>query len=53
LKYGRENLMDSYYTAHVWRGMYLGPGLQFIVNPGYNQARGPMVVPSFRVHLEF
>ena len=53
LKYARENLMDSYYTAHVWRGLYLGPDLQYIVNPGYNQARGPVVVPSFRVHLEF
>lgn len=53
LKYARENLMDSYYTAHVWRGLFLGPDLQYIVNPGYNQARGPVVVPSFRVHLEF
>ena len=53
LKYGRENLMDSYYTAHIRRGIFLGPDLQFIVNPGYNRVRGPVVVPSARVHLEF
>jgi hypothetical protein len=53
LKYGRENIMESYYTAHVWRGIYVGPGLQYIVNPGYNRARGPVLVPSFRFHFEF
>lgn len=52
LAYGRENLSEIYYTAHVWRGIFLGPDLQYIVNPGYNQARGPVVIPSFRLHLE-
>lgn len=52
LKYVRENLMETYYTAHVWRGLYVGPDAQYIVNPGYNQARGPVFVGSFRIHLE-
>ena len=52
LKYGRESILESYYTAHVWRGIYLGPDLQYFVNPGYNQVRGPVVVPSFRLHVE-
>ena len=53
LNYGRENIFESYYTAHVWRGIYLAPGLQHITNPGYNRARGPVVVPAFRAHVEF
>jgi high affinity Mn2+ porin len=53
LNYGRENILETYYTAHVWRGIYLAPGLQYIVNPGYNRDRGPALVPGFRVHLEF
>ena len=53
LTYGRENILETYYTAHVWRGIYLGPDLQYIVNPGYNQVRGPVTVPGFRLHLEF
>ena len=53
LNYGRENILETYYTAHVWRGIYVAPGLQYIVNPGYNRDRGPVVVPGFRVHLEF
>ena len=24
LNYGRENILETYYTAHVWRGIYLG-----------------------------
>ena len=53
LNYGRENILESYYTVHVWRGIYLAPGLQHIVNPGYNRDRGPVLVPSFRAHVEF
>jgi len=53
LNYGRENIVESYYTAHVWRGIYIAPGVQYINNPGYNRARGPVVVPSLRAHVEF
>jgi carbohydrate-selective porin OprB len=53
LNYGRENILETYYTVHVWRGIYLAPGLQHIVNPGYNRDRGPVIVPSFRAHVEF
>jgi high affinity Mn2+ porin len=53
LHYGRENIVESYYTAHVWRGIYVAPGLQHIVNPGYNRDRGPVLIPSFRLHVEF
>ncbi len=53
LTYGRENILESYYTAHAWRGIYLGPDLQYIVNLGYNRVRGPVIVPSFRLHVEF
>jgi high affinity Mn2+ porin len=53
LNYGRENILETYYTVHVWRGIYLAPGLQHINSPGYNRDRGPVLVPSFRAHLEF
>ena len=53
LNYGRENILEAFYTVHVWRGLYLAPGLQHIQNPGYNRDRGPVLVGSFRVHLEF
>jgi hypothetical protein len=53
LTYGRENIVETYYTVHVWRGIYLAPGLQHINNPGYNRDRGPVLVPTFRAHVEF
>ncbi|MGA2923464.1 MAG: carbohydrate porin [Candidatus Sulfotelmatobacter sp.] len=53
LNYGRENIFETYYTAHVWRGIYVAPGLQHIDDPGYNRDRGPVLVPSFRAHIEF
>jgi hypothetical protein len=52
LVYGRENILETYYTIHVWRGIYLSPGAHYIVNPGYNRARGPVWVGSFRFHTE-
>jgi len=53
LTYGPENIVEFYYTAHVWRGIYLAPGVQHITEPGYNRDRGPVVVPTFRAHVEF
>lgn len=53
LNYGRENILETYYTLHVWRGIYPAFDLQYASNPGYNQARGPVIVPSLRLHLEF
>jgi high affinity Mn2+ porin len=53
LNYGRENILESFYTVHVWRGFYPAVGLQYAVNPGYNRDRGPVIVPTVRFHLEF
>ncbi len=53
LNYGRENIFESYYTAHVWHGIFLGPDLQHIDNPGYDRVRGPIWVAGTRFHLEF
>jgi carbohydrate-selective porin OprB len=53
LNYGRENIIETYYTLHVWRGIYPSLGLQHIDNPGYNRDRGPVIVPTLRLHVEF
>jgi hypothetical protein len=52
LTYGREDIVETYYTAHLWRGVYVSPELQWAVHPGYNQDRGPVIVPGLRLHLE-
>jgi high affinity Mn2+ porin len=53
LNYGRETIEETYYNAHLWRGIYAGVDLQHINNPGYNRDRGPVLVPGARIHLEF
>jgi high affinity Mn2+ porin len=53
LNYGQEKIVESYYTAHVWRGIFSSFDLQHINNPGYNQARGPVLVSSLRLHVDF
>jgi high affinity Mn2+ porin len=52
LSYSRETIVESYYRLHAWRGIYLGPGFQYVASPGYNRDRGPVVVPGFRLHFE-
>jgi high affinity Mn2+ porin len=53
LNYGRENIVELYYNAHIWRGAFLAGDIQLLDNPGYNQDRGPAWVFSVRGHLEF
>jgi high affinity Mn2+ porin len=52
LNYGLEQIVESYYNLHVWRGVYLAADVQHIWNPGYNRDRGPVLVVSFRLHIE-
>jgi high affinity Mn2+ porin len=53
LNYGRENLVETYYTMHVWRGFYPSFGFQYVDHPGYNRDRGPVIAPTLRLHVEF
>ncbi|MGB6191688.1 MAG: carbohydrate porin [Terracidiphilus sp.] len=53
LNYGRENIVESYYNVHFWRGLFYAVDIQHINNPGYNRDRGPAWVGSVRAHVEF
>ncbi len=53
LNYGRENIVESYYTWHTWRGLFYSVDVQHIDNPGYNRDRGPAWVGSVRGHIDF
>ncbi len=52
LDYGREEILETYYTARLARGVYSSFDLQLVRHPGYNRDRGPVVVASVRLHLE-
>jgi hypothetical protein len=53
LNYGREDILETYYTAHNWRGLFSSFDFQFIEHPGYNQDRGPVAVFTVRTHVDF
>jgi len=53
LNYTRENIVETYYTLHAWRGAYPSFGFQYVDHPGYNRDRGPVLVPTLHLHLEF
>jgi hypothetical protein len=53
LNYAREDIVEGYYTLHTWRGLSYALDLQYIDHPGYNQDRGPVLVESVRMHVDF
>jgi high affinity Mn2+ porin len=53
LNYAREDILETYYTAHNWRGLFTAFDMQLIAHPGYNQDRGPVAVFSVRTHVDF
>jgi high affinity Mn2+ porin len=52
LRYGRETVWESYYSARLFPGFFASFDLQHIANPAYNQDRGPVWVSSLRLHVE-
>ena len=53
LNYAREDIVETYYTAHNWRGLFSSFDFQYVAHPGYNQDRGPVAVFSVRTHMDF
>jgi high affinity Mn2+ porin len=53
LNYAREDILEGYYNYHAWRGVFYALDAQYINHPGYNQDRGPVLVESVRMHVDF
>ncbi len=53
LNYAREDIFEGYYNVHAWRGVYYAFDEQVVAHPGYNQDRGPVMVETVRLHVDF
>jgi hypothetical protein len=53
LSYAREDILETYYNTHNWRGLYTTLDVQLIAHPGYNAVRGPVAMFSVRTHVDF
>jgi carbohydrate-selective porin OprB len=50
--YRPETIFEGYYSINLFKGGWLTPDYQFIMNPAYNADRGPVHVLAFRLHAE-
>lgn len=53
LKYSDEQIVESYYSWHIFKLFDLAANYQMISNPAYNSDRGPIKIYGVRVHFEY
>jgi high affinity Mn2+ porin len=53
LSYSPETIFETYYAYKLTSFATLSPDYQFVLNPAYNTARGPVNIFAARLHLEF
>jgi high affinity Mn2+ porin len=53
LSYGLEKTLETYYKAQIWKNIYGTADYQYVIDPAYNAARGPVSILSLRLHWEF
>jgi high affinity Mn2+ porin len=52
LRYGTEKIVESYYLYKFFRQFGATADLQYVINPGFNMDRGPVMVMALRLHYE-
>lgn len=53
LSYGLEKTLETYYRMDVWKNIAVTADYQYVINPAYNAARGPVSILGMRLHWEF
>lgn len=53
LSYAPEEIFESYYNFKLIDHIFVTPDFQFVNDPAYNSARGPVAILSLRVHAEW
>ena len=52
IQYKKEQILETYYSAKLFKDLFLTTDYQKITNPAYNSARGPINIISMRLHFE-
>jgi high affinity Mn2+ porin len=53
LNYGSEQIIEAYYSAHIYKKIFISPDYQFVWHPAYNKDRGPVHIIGLRLHADF
>jgi len=52
ISYRPEQVFEAYYSAKIYKGLYLTADYQYIANPAYNANRGPINFIGLRAHID-
>jgi high affinity Mn2+ porin len=52
LNYGKEEIVEAYYSVALGKGVLVSPDFQFVTHPAYNRDRGPVPIYAVRFHWE-
>jgi high affinity Mn2+ porin len=53
LSYGLEKTLETYYKAQIWKNILVTADYQYVIDPAYNAARGPVSILGIRLHWDF
>ena len=53
LSYRPERIVEAYYRAQLFKPLSVSLDYQYVIDPAYNSARGPVSVFAGRIHLEY
>jgi len=53
LKYAKEKVLEAYYDGKIAKRLRGALDYQFVADPAFNSARGPVSVFGMRLHFEF
>lgn len=53
LNHGREQILEAFYSAEAFKGLWFSVDGQYVAHPGYNVDRGPVSFLAFRFHFEY
>jgi high affinity Mn2+ porin len=52
LSYGPEKVLETYYDFQIWKTIHATLDYQFVTDPAFNRARGPVSIFGVRLHWE-
>jgi len=53
LDYGWEKTLETYYDFKIWKTIHGDIDYQYVTDPAFNRARGPISIFGARLHWEF
>jgi high affinity Mn2+ porin len=53
LSYRPERILETYYRLQLFKPLSISLDYQYVIDPAYNSARGPVSIFAGRIHLEY